>query len=130
MALQNEMRAMPAASTTSVSSVLSGTCGSVNHGKPAGTGAMAAILGLTDEQVAASCDQAAEGEVVEAVNFNAPGQVVIAGERAAVERAIEVCKAAGAKRAIVQCQVYSFLPKQQYDSWKLIPMTFGLKDML
>ncbi len=68
---------------------------------PAGTGAMAAILGLTDEQVAASCDQAAQGEVVEAVNFNAPGQVVIAGARAAVERAIEVCRAAGAKRTIV-----------------------------
>jgi [acyl-carrier-protein] S-malonyltransferase len=67
---------------------------------PAGTGAMAAILGLTDEQVAASCDQAAQGEVVEAVNFNAPGQVVIAGARAAVERAIEACKAAGAKRAL------------------------------
>jgi [acyl-carrier-protein] S-malonyltransferase len=67
---------------------------------PAGTGAMAAILGLTDAQVAASCDQAAQGEVVEAVNFNAPGQVVIAGARAAVERAIEACKAAGAKRAL------------------------------
>jgi [acyl-carrier-protein] S-malonyltransferase len=68
---------------------------------PAGTGAMAAILGLTDAQVVASCDQAAQGEVVAAVNFNAPGQVVIAGARTAVERAIEVCKAAGAKRAIV-----------------------------
>ncbi|HEY1899242.1 MAG TPA: ACP S-malonyltransferase [Steroidobacteraceae bacterium] len=68
---------------------------------PAGTGAMAAILGLTDEQVAASCAQAAQGEVVEAVNFNAPGQVVIAGARAAVERAIEAVKAAGAKRALV-----------------------------
>jgi [acyl-carrier-protein] S-malonyltransferase len=67
---------------------------------PAGTGAMAAILGLSDEQVATSCAQAAQGEVVEAVNFNAPGQVVIAGARAAVERAIELCKAAGAKRAI------------------------------
>ena len=67
---------------------------------PAGTGAMAAILGLTDAQVAASCDQAAQGEVVEAANFNAPGQVVIAGARAAVERAIEACKAAGAKRAL------------------------------
>jgi [acyl-carrier-protein] S-malonyltransferase len=67
---------------------------------PAGTGAMAAILGLTDEQVAHSCDQAAQGEVVEAVNFNSPGQVVIAGDRTAVERAIELCKAAGAKRAV------------------------------
>jgi [acyl-carrier-protein] S-malonyltransferase len=68
---------------------------------PAGTGAMAAILGLSDAQVASSCAQAAQGEVVEAVNFNAPGQVVIAGARAAVERAIESCKAAGAKRAMV-----------------------------
>jgi [acyl-carrier-protein] S-malonyltransferase len=68
---------------------------------PAGSGAMAAILGLSDEQVASSCAQAAQGEVVEAVNFNAPGQVVIAGARAAVERAIESCKAAGAKRAMV-----------------------------
>ncbi len=67
---------------------------------PAGTGAMAAILGLTDAQVAACCDQAAQGEVVEAVNFNAPGQVVISGTRSAVERAIEACKAAGAKRAL------------------------------
>ncbi|HTB67389.1 MAG TPA: ACP S-malonyltransferase [Steroidobacteraceae bacterium] len=67
---------------------------------PAGTGAMAAILGLTDEQVAASCSGAAQGEVVAAVNFNAPGQVVIAGTRAAVGRAIEIAKAAGAKRAL------------------------------
>jgi [acyl-carrier-protein] S-malonyltransferase len=68
---------------------------------PAGTGAMAAILGLTDEQVAASCSDAAQGEVVQAVNFNAPGQVVIAGTRAAVARAIEIAKAAGARRALV-----------------------------
>jgi [acyl-carrier-protein] S-malonyltransferase len=67
---------------------------------PAGTGAMAAILGLTDEQVTASCSDAAQGEVVAAVNFNAPGQVVIAGTRAAVERAIVIAKAAGAKRAL------------------------------
>jgi [acyl-carrier-protein] S-malonyltransferase len=67
---------------------------------PAGTGAMAAILGLTDEQVAASCSAAAQGEVVEAVNFNAPGQVVIAGARAAVERASAAAKAAGAKRVL------------------------------
>jgi [acyl-carrier-protein] S-malonyltransferase len=68
---------------------------------PAGTGAIAAILGLTDAQVAACCDEASHGEVVEPVNFNAPGQVAIAGIRAAVERAIEACKAAGAKRAVV-----------------------------
>jgi [acyl-carrier-protein] S-malonyltransferase len=65
---------------------------------PAGHGAMAAILGLDDDGTRAACAEA-EGEV-QAVNFNAPGQVVIAGERAAVERAIEKCKARGAKRAM------------------------------
>lgn len=67
---------------------------------PAGTGGMAAILGLDDEQVRTACAQAAQGEVVSAVNFNAPGQVVIAGGAAAVERAIEACKEMGAKRAL------------------------------
>jgi [acyl-carrier-protein] S-malonyltransferase len=67
---------------------------------PAGTGAMAAILGLDDEAVRAACAAAAQGEVVSAVNFNSPGQVVIAGHKAAVERASEACKAAGAKRAL------------------------------
>lgn len=67
---------------------------------PAGEGAMAAILGLTDEQIVQLCAGAAQGEVVSAVNFNAPGQVVVAGQAAAVERAIGACKAAGAKRAI------------------------------
>jgi [acyl-carrier-protein] S-malonyltransferase len=68
---------------------------------PAGTGAMAAILGLGDEEVVAACAQAAQGAVVEAANFNSPGQVVIAGETAAVERAIELAKARGAKRALL-----------------------------
>lgn len=67
---------------------------------PAGQGGMAAILGLSDEDVLAACAEAAQGDVVSAVNFNAPGQVVIAGSAAAVERAIEVCKAKGAKRAM------------------------------
>jgi [acyl-carrier-protein] S-malonyltransferase len=67
---------------------------------PAGTGAMAAVLGLGDEQVRGVCAEAAQGEVVEAVNFNAPGQVVIAGHAAAVERALQAAKAAGAKRAL------------------------------
>lgn len=67
---------------------------------PAGTGGMAAILGLEDADVLAACSDAAQGEVVSAVNFNAPGQVVIAGSAAAVERAIEACKARGAKRAM------------------------------
>jgi [acyl-carrier-protein] S-malonyltransferase len=68
---------------------------------PPGAGAMAAILGLDDGAVRAACAEAeAEGGVVEAVNFNAPGQVVIAGDAAAVARAIECAKAAGAKRAM------------------------------
>ncbi|MBA1190564.1 ACP S-malonyltransferase [Pseudomonas entomophila] len=67
---------------------------------PAGHGAMAAILGLSDEQVLDVCAEAAEDEVVSAVNFNSPGQVVIAGNKAAVDRAIELCKAKGAKRAL------------------------------
>ena len=67
---------------------------------PAGQGGMAAILGLDDADVVAACAEAAQGEVVSAVNFNSPGQVVIAGSKAAVERAIEGCKALGAKRAL------------------------------
>lgn len=67
---------------------------------PAGTGAMAAILGLADDLIRAACDAAAGEEVVSPVNFNCPGQVVIAGNKAAVERAIVGCKEAGAKRAI------------------------------
>jgi [acyl-carrier-protein] S-malonyltransferase len=68
---------------------------------PAGTGSMAAILGLDDAKVIEVCEQAAEGEVVSAVNFNANGQVVIAGQVAAVERAVNLAKEAGAKRAVV-----------------------------
>lgn len=67
---------------------------------PAGMGGMAAILGLSDEDVIAACAEAGQGEVVSAVNFNSPGQVVIAGSKTAVERAIEGCKARGAKRAL------------------------------
>ncbi len=67
---------------------------------PAGQGGMAAILGLEDADVLAACAEAAQGDVVSAVNFNAPGQVVIAGSATAVERAIEACKARGAKRAM------------------------------
>jgi [acyl-carrier-protein] S-malonyltransferase len=68
---------------------------------PAGAGAMAAVLGLDDAEVAALCAAQAQGEVLEAVNFNAPGQVVVAGTKAAVERAVAAAKAAGAKRAVV-----------------------------
>lgn len=65
-----------------------------------GTGAMAAILGLEDAQIIAACEQAAEGQVVEAVNFNSPAQVVIAGDAAAVDRAIAVATTLGAKKAV------------------------------
>ncbi len=68
---------------------------------PVGEGAMAALLGLDDEEVGAACAEAARGEVLEPVNFNAPGQVVIAGTHAAVERGIENARARGAKRAIM-----------------------------
>jgi [acyl-carrier-protein] S-malonyltransferase len=61
---------------------------------------MAAVLGLSDERVTEVCAEAATGEVLEAVNFNSPGQVVIAGDSAAVERGIAVARAAGAKRAV------------------------------
>lgn len=67
---------------------------------PPGQGGMAAIIGLSDEDVLAACADAAQGEVVSAVNFNTPGQVVIAGAAKAVERAIEQCKARGAKMAM------------------------------
>ena len=67
---------------------------------PVGIGSMAAILGLADDQVRQACDEAAQGEVVEPVNFNAPSQVVIAGHSRAVERACEVAKRLGAKRAV------------------------------
>jgi [acyl-carrier-protein] S-malonyltransferase len=67
---------------------------------PVGVGSMAAILGLDDDQVRAACAEAAQGEVVEAVNFNAPAQVVIAGHKAAVERACVAAKQRGAKRAV------------------------------
>lgn len=67
---------------------------------PAGTGAMYAIIGLDDASIAKACEEAAQGEVVSPVNFNSPGQVVIAGNKDAVERAGAACKAAGAKRAL------------------------------
>lgn len=66
-----------------------------------GVGAMAAILGLDDDTVRAVCAESAQGEVLEAVNFNSPGQVVIAGNKAAVERGMEAAKARGAKRALI-----------------------------
>lgn len=68
---------------------------------PVGEGAMAAVLNLSDEQIQAVCAEAAQGQVVEPVNFNAPGQIVIAGHKEAVERACELAKAAGARRAVL-----------------------------
>lgn len=68
---------------------------------PVGSGSMAAVLGLDDDTVRQVCQQAAQGEVVEAVNFNAPAQVVIAGSKDAVNRACVLAKEAGAKRALV-----------------------------
>jgi [acyl-carrier-protein] S-malonyltransferase len=68
---------------------------------PAGRGAMAAIMGGDDGAVVSACAEAAQGQVVEAVNFNAPGQVVIAGDREAVERAIGLAKQKGAKRGVL-----------------------------
>ena len=67
---------------------------------PAGTGAMYAIIGLDDDGIAQACEASAQGDVVSPVNYNSPGQVVIAGEKSAVERAAAACKAAGAKMAV------------------------------
>ena len=71
----------------------------MQHAVPEGQGAMAAIVGLEDDAIAAVCGEAAQGQVLEAVNLNCPGQVVIAGNKAAVERGLEVAKAKGAKIA-------------------------------
>lgn len=68
---------------------------------PAGEGAMAAIIGLDEAGVKAACAESAQGDVVEAVNFNGPGQTVIAGHAAAVKRAADACKTRGAKRAVM-----------------------------
>ncbi len=67
---------------------------------PAGTGAMFAIIGLDNEAIAKACEEASQGDVVSPVNYNSPGQVVIAGEKAAVERAAALCKENGAKMAV------------------------------
>ena len=81
---------------------------------PLGVGAMAAIVGLEDDKIVAACDEARQGEEVAAVNFNSPGQVVIAGHTGAVARAGDLCKAAGAKRALplpVSAPFHSILMK-------------------
>jgi [acyl-carrier-protein] S-malonyltransferase len=99
---------------------------------PVGQGGMAAILGLSDADVAAACSEAAAAtsEVVEAVNFNAPAQVVIAGSKAAVERACELAKAKGAKRALplpVSAPFHSSLLKPASDQLRdyLVNISFS-----
>jgi [acyl-carrier-protein] S-malonyltransferase len=97
---------------------------------PAGVGAMAAILGGEEAAIIDACREAAQGEVVEAVNFNSPGQLVIAGHRAAVERAIEAAKARGAKRGMllpVSAPFHSSLMKPAAErlAAKLATIAFG-----
>jgi [acyl-carrier-protein] S-malonyltransferase len=97
---------------------------------PPGEGAMAAILGADDDTVAAACRAAAEGHVVEPVNFNAPAQVVIAGERAAVERAMQAAKELGARRAVllpVSAPFHSglMLPAAERLAQRLAQVSFG-----
>lgn len=96
---------------------------------PDGVGGIAAILGLDDEGVRAACIEGAQGEVLEAVNYNSPGQVVIAGHRSAVERGIELAKAKGAKRAIMlpmsvpsHCQLLKGAAEQLREYLNNIPM--------
>lgn len=82
---------------------------------------MAAILNLSDDLVREACSEAAQGEVVQAVNFNGPGQVVIAGSKEAVSRAMELCKAKGAKRALalpVSAPFHSSLMQPAADALK------------
>ena len=97
-----EYTALTAASAFSFSEALSLVrlrAEAMQSAVPDSVGEMAVILNLSDEDVRVACAEAAQGEVVEAVNFNSPGQVVIAGHTGAVRRAIELCKARGAKRA-------------------------------
>jgi [acyl-carrier-protein] S-malonyltransferase len=88
---------------------------------PEGVGAMAAVLGLDDDIVRAVCNEAAQGEVLEAVNLNSPGQVVIAGNKAAVERGMALAKEKGAKRALplpVSVPSHSALMKPAADQFR------------
>lgn len=89
---------------------------------PEGTGAMAAIIGLDNDAIAANCEKAAEGQVVSPVNFNSPGQVVIAGHKEAVERANVLMKESGAKRALplpVSVPSHCALMKPAAENWPL-----------
>ena len=97
---------------------------------PAGEGAMAAVLGLEDQQIIDLCAQAAEDQVVEAVNFNTPGQVVIAGQVAAVERAMKLAESLGAKKVVplpvsVPSHCALMKPAAEQLSQKLAAMTFS-----
>ncbi len=95
---------------------------------PEGTGAMQAIIGLDDAAIAKACEESAQGEVVSPVNFNSPGQVVIAGNKDAVERAGAACKAAGAKRALplpVSVPSHCALMKPAADKLALENITFN-----
>lgn len=94
---------------------------------PAGEGGMAAIIGLADEDVEAACAEAAHGQVVEAVNYNAPAQVVIAGHTAALQRAIDAAKARGAKRGLplpisVPCHSSLLRPAADRLAARLLPL--------
>ncbi len=97
---------------------------------PAGVGAMAAIIGGDDDAVAAACVEAAQGQVVQPVNFNAPGQIVIAGHREAVERAVALAKQKGAKRGVllpVSAPFHSSLLKPAVDklATRLVQVPFA-----
>ncbi len=104
---------------------------------PVGTGAMAAILGLDDEQVIEICSQSNSLGVVEAVNFNSPGQVVIAGEKEAVNGACEAMKNAGARRALVlpvsvpsHCSLMTDAAQEFAESVDMVNFTIGNVDVL
>lgn len=98
---------------------------------PSGEGGMAAIIGLADEEVEAACAEAAQGQVVEAVNYNAPAQVVIAGHTTALQRAIEAAKARGAKRGLplpisVPCHSSLLRPAADRLAERLLPLPLAI----
>ena len=95
---------------------------------PEGTGAMYAIIGLDNDAIINACKQAEQGEVVSAVNFNSPGQVVIAGAKAAVERAAALCKEAGAKRALPLAPSHCALMKPAADQLSVSLESITLKE--
>ena len=99
---------------------------------PVGQGAMAAILGLDAAQVIESCNEAAQGDVCSAANFNSPNQTVIAGESRAVDRAVEICKKRGARRAVlikVSAPFHCALMKPAQDGLEPILREAEFKDL-